>query len=133
MNFFTEIGNNNGVFIMFNENQLDGTYYTTEVLAQMSDFVGAPNSSAPFANANGVFENIEEAKCDFYAKIRKFILPAETGYEFKVRFFLNPSLTEEEAANIIKSGDINSIVSNPSTTEINEANDSNGFLAKLIG
>lgn len=134
MDFFTNIGNGNGVFMMFNQQQLDGTeYYTTEVIAQSTAFIGEANANSAFANASGVFENTVEAKADFYEKIRKFILPTESGYEFVVRFFLNPNLTEAQAAAAIAAGNIQTLVDSAETTEITVANDSNGFLAKLIG
>ncbi len=134
MNFFTTIGDGNGVFFVFNESQLDSTYYTSSVLSQMNTWVGeSSNSIKSFANVNGVFENTPESKVDFFEKIKKFILPTETGYEFKARFFINTNLTEAQAATIILAGNINDLVADTNTTEINEANDSNGFLLKLIG
>ena len=134
MNFWTLIGSGNGVMLFFNPKQLDGTYYTAEVLDQLNDMAGLPNSSSILANNNGVYTNSVEGKSNFYQKIRNFILPTEAAaYGFEKRVFVNEDLSKAETLQFILDGNILDLIALPNTKELTLANDANGFLVKIVG
>jgi len=131
--FFTIIGNDAGVIMFFTPKQLDGTYYTTAVLEQLNEMAGLPNTASQLANKNGIYDNSDDGKMDFYHKIRRFVLPTEVDYDFRVRVFVHPSLSEAEALTFIKAGNILGLIALGTIEELTVVNDTNGFLAKVIG
>ena len=133
MDYWALIGSGNGVMLFFTTKQLDGTYYTTAVLDQLNSMAGLPNTASELANKNNIYANTDDAKADLYEKIRQVVLPTETSYDFRRRVFINEDLSEAEALQYIKTGEILVLIGLASTKELLEVSDSNGFLPKVVG
>lgn len=128
------IGDDLGVFCMFDEVQIDGSIYTAAYqtfLAQIAE-EAYPSVVTEVADNQGIFANTAAAKFNLMSKVKANVLRVDTAeYIFNKQFYYNPDISQGEVLGLLKTGDISTFLVDTATIKLTVLNGSD-FLDMLL-